>query len=221
MGRHTQLVHSMAHMREYYNLTTLHHYSRDDIMEILDSYFNFIVVRHPFDRLVSGYKDKLAGVNHIFEHSLGSKILGLLRPDEDPAKIKLGKGVTFREFVQYLNIYGERNQHFRVYQDMCHPCLINYDYVVKLETQGNDADYLINEKLSGYGSHRTLNQHSTRGGAADYFSGWKSLPEFDNVTAEGVEELVGVYEQDIHMFGYAVQRQNGHVGIKCGEDSCC
>ena len=179
-----------------------------------------MVVRHPLDRLASGYKDKLAGNNKMFEHSLGQKILRMMRPNESEMFIKSGKGVTFQEYLTYLVKIHMTNRHFKNYQDICHPCVIQYDYISKLETYNEDANYIINNHLSGIGAEDTVSRNYTRPRARES----KHVEEYDNIPSQLLHEVAAVYAKDMNMFGYSIKKQDKQVMALCGEANvadCC
>ena len=214
-------LHSHGHLRNHYNLTYLNTYSKEDILHMLKKYFLLMVVRHPLDRLISGYRDKLAGNNTVFEKGLGKRVLRRFRPQASQDVIKQGWDVTFREFIQYITTSRTLDSHFAGYQSQCFPCLIQYNYIAKLETQHVDAPYIINNYLSGYGADDTSNLHSNRGGA----SRWKALPEYDGLSVDELDTLATMYTLDMHMFGYHVQKYNGTMYGSCGidlsQEDCC
>ena len=124
-------VHGMRYMREQFNITQLKTHNHSDILEKLQTYYAFVVVRNPLDRLVSGFKDKLHNPtgNKYYERGLGSKILRALRPSATESEIQTGKGVTFQEYVTHVTNVHMNDQHFENYQDHCQPCIIDFDYI--------------------------------------------------------------------------------------------
>ena len=60
---------------------------------------------------------------------------------------KTGSGVTFGEFLQFIVDEGRDgllNRHWMSINDMCHPCLVKYNYIAKLETINEDSNVLLN-----------------------------------------------------------------------------
>ena len=113
-----------------------------------------LVVRHPFERLLSAYRDKLEnsvarrehGTLHFYE-KYGSKIVRKYRnenfkpPGEDQVIRTMGipgpAGIepTFREFVEYLidtdlGSYGD--DHWMPYYLFCTPCSLKYHIISKV-----------------------------------------------------------------------------------------
>ncbi|XP_011164292.1 carbohydrate sulfotransferase 11 isoform X2 [Solenopsis invicta] len=134
---------------------------------VLNASRRLLVVRHPFERLLSAYRDKLensvAGREHgtlHFYRKYGSKIVRRYRkenftgPRADQVIRREGvpppAGVepTFREFVDYLietdlGSYGD--DHWMPYYLFCTPCLVKYDIIAKVESLWRDQVYAINK----------------------------------------------------------------------------
>lgn len=119
----------------------------------------FIIVRHPFERLVSAYRDKLAGFTRN-EHYLAMRkhIIATYRENEEENSLI----PTFRESIDFVldeleKLNGadasksERKRdslidgHFMPYSSRCLPCVMDYDVIIKFETLEEDSKYLIEE----------------------------------------------------------------------------
>ena len=122
-----------------YGLQKMEHLnSTVDILYRLENYYKFLVVRHPLERLYSGYVDKLHGSNKYYELQLGTKIVKLFRNKPSNSSLINGDDVTFDEFVKWViltlnskNMY--KDPHWQTFTSLCHPCAISYDYIAKLE----------------------------------------------------------------------------------------
>ena len=210
-------------MQRRFHINPLREYNTSDIIHRLQKYFKFLVVRHPLDRLVSAYIDKLVHDNHVYQTSMGTDILKRYRISVDNKTLEQGKGVRFSEYIRYIIEYMPQDGHFTDMQSQCFPCEINYNYIAKLETQNSDALHIINEKLSGYGSDALYNVHHTGGGAHL----GKELSEFENITAQELEDLSYIFYEDLDIFGYSFDRnqRSGVVKALCGQSSsqynCC
>ncbi|XP_011701472.1 PREDICTED: carbohydrate sulfotransferase 11-like [Wasmannia auropunctata] len=134
---------------------------------VLNASRRLLVVRHPFERLLSAYRDKLensvAGREHgtlHFYRKYGAKIVRKYRrenfteprPDQvirrEGVPPPTGKEPTFREFVDYmietdLGSYGD--DHWMPYYLFCTPCLVKYDIIAKVESLWRDQVYAINK----------------------------------------------------------------------------
>ena len=97
------------------------------------------MVRHPFDRVLSAFCDRiLRGCSH----QAKTHIPGILRS----TKLKYDeKGCvssfpTFKQFVEYIisDRGKDSDPHWLRYSVACAPCLVSYDAIVKLETTEED-----------------------------------------------------------------------------------
>ena len=89
-------VHKDEKMEEY-GLRRLNAFRKEEIHKILASYYKFMVVRHPFERLVSAYRNKFEDKTHVKPHF---HVEDIIAQDH-------GTEVTFSKFVKYLMaIYG-------------------------------------------------------------------------------------------------------------------
>ena len=107
--------------------------------DILQSdYFTFTVVRHPFDRVLSAYRDRiLKGCTYQAKTHI-PKMLGSSAVKYDK-KGCVSTFPTFRQFVEYIiTDKGRDADHWNRYSVACAPCLVSYDAIVKLETSEED-----------------------------------------------------------------------------------
>ncbi|KZC14001.1 Carbohydrate sulfotransferase 11 [Dufourea novaeangliae] len=176
-----------------------------------------LVVRHPFERLLSAYRDKLensvAGREHgtlHFYRKYGGKIVrkyrdkNFKRPRDDqvirqqdlpqPAGIE----PTFREFVQYListdlGSYGD--DHWMPYYLFCTPCIVHYDIVAKVETLWRDQIYAIH-KLGLQEVIKPRWRHN--GGYSN-----ASRIYFSQLSRDMVEKLYDKFKLDFELFDYS------------------
>ena len=110
------------------------------------NYTSFIIVREPFERILSGYRDKIEA-DVPFYRPLVCQIAG-----------KLGKRkgcfATFSQFVDYIieEIKNENplNEHWSPYSSFCSVCVINYTFVLHFETLSEDESYLIQQVRSTF-----------------------------------------------------------------------
>ncbi|XP_050459280.1 carbohydrate sulfotransferase 9-like [Cataglyphis hispanica] len=134
---------------------------------VLNASRRLLIVRHPFERLLSAYRDKLensvAGREHgtlHFYRKYGAKIVKKYRrnnftkprPDQviqrDDIPSPAGVEPTFREFVDYvidtdLGSYGD--DHWMPYYLYCTPCLVKYNIIANVESLWRDQVYAINK----------------------------------------------------------------------------
>ncbi|KAK4328001.1 hypothetical protein Pmani_001572 [Petrolisthes manimaculis] len=118
----------------------------------LRTYTKFLLVRHPMERLVSAYRNKLvrnSTSSTDFKKRFGISILKKYRKGQGHLNESTsGHGVTFSEFVSYLTDTGKANywtlnEHWAPYLELCHPCTIKYNIIGKYETLEEDAEYIL------------------------------------------------------------------------------
>jgi len=132
---------------EKYNkyLRTLDTYSIPGIIYRLKNYASLLVVRNPFDRLLSAYRSKFMSGNVYFDQVYGTVIRERYRIDSMNRSV-----VLFEEFVQYLIDLGTgtkefSNPHWVPINQLCLPCLVDYKYVGKLETLQDDMKHIFQQ----------------------------------------------------------------------------
>ena len=215
-----------------YGILKLGDLSVEKIRHILENYYKVLVVRHPLERISSGYIDKLqSGSDLPWQQKFGSRVMNWVRGDSmifEDIEAKEGKGIQFQEFVEYLMFHpkDQLNEHFAPYQHLCRPCDIAYDAIVKLETHDVDSYDIIAHRLEGRGLKTKVNTVS--GGPQTNRIGGREMIEYRNLSYQQLGYLVDVYEEDMEMFGYTWERKSlGEVVGTCdrgsykGANTCC
>ena len=111
--------------------------SQNEVLEA--DYYTFTVVRHPFDRVLSAFRNRILNgctwqaKKHIPKIIQKNK----LKYDQKGCVVTLP---TFRQFVDYILFSKSRriDPHWSTYASGCAPCLVNYDAILKLETSEED-----------------------------------------------------------------------------------
>ena len=187
-----------------------------------DEYLKFIIVRHPFDRLLSVYKNKF--VDEIYSPMLYREIISKLQ-HRKRANISSEERPTWEEFLTYLpeNRADEdvhsKNIHWRTQVNLCYPCQIKYDLVMKLETIDVDVVPVIN-RLAG--DIDTYNSQGLRKRQTSNASVKANTASFTNLPRDVLEKLKRRYEDDFRLFGYSYS-QDGHTNceIQSNGKTCC
>ena len=175
-----------------------------DLASAVRSSLVFTIVRHPFDRLVSAYRDKFELARkyaYIFQH-YASSILAVSDPDPSGRGHHLRRP-TFSEFVTYLlrTPVSEYNDHWVPYWLHCHLCQLEYDVIGKMETLREDIQF-ITERSGLKEVNVTLpwaNRKSSSKGQDNV-----SLEYFKQLTRSQVMELYDIFRPDFEMFDYDV-----------------
>ncbi|XP_060080462.1 carbohydrate sulfotransferase 11-like [Ylistrum balloti] len=204
--RPEDLKHNEVHFKYRKRLRVLSTYSVSGIRHRLRNYRKFMFVREPMERLLSAYRDKFAGVG--LEDKTFQKIaddIWNIFHEDSPLNGHVQKGgITFLDFVKYLvemNTLQKANfrfdEHWERQSKLCYPCQINYDYIGKYSTLGEDAEYILQHiGLSQYSFPKRsvfYNDSKTNDMLESYFS---TIPSYYR------KQLHKVYETDYRLFNY-------------------
>ncbi|EDO44982.1 predicted protein [Nematostella vectensis] len=194
-----------VHNRSLGYFRYLNEYSPTEIVHRLKNYYKFLFVRHPYERLVSAYRNKfIDSYNYtLFKQLYGRRIIKHFRRNPDQRSLKTGEGVSFTEFVSYLLASDSEfsDRHWQQYDLLCRPCLIYYDYVGKFENLRSDADDLL--RLLGV-EDRVQFPHNMSSG---YKTSSSHLAKqyFRQLPLELKDRLRKLYKHDLNMFGYSAE----------------
>uniref|UniRef100_A0A3B3I192 Carbohydrate sulfotransferase n=1 Tax=Oryzias latipes TaxID=8090 RepID=A0A3B3I192_ORYLA len=159
----------------------------------LKHYTKFLFVRDPFVRLISAYRDKMLNYDQYFFKGYTD-----LPYNHEVAK-KNGLRPSFYNFIQY--ILDPRTQtyafepHWRQMYRLCHPCLIEYDFVGHQESLQEDAQELL--KMLKMENDIKFPPSYANMTSADSVMYW-----FQSVPVEDRRKLYRIYEEDFQLFGY-------------------
>jgi len=153
---------------------------RSEQKKVLKESTKFLVVRHPFDRIISAYTGKIANpmAKPRFYRDLQKEIVADYREDQSDKSPP-----TFAEYIRYLLDLTddiETPKDWKVvdcvqaYYSVCAPCDVKYDVIIKLETHDEDTEYLIRKRnLTELQEPFTMWKHNSKGlnsiGDYDYY----------------------------------------------------
>jgi hypothetical protein len=227
-------VHRQNELRSI-GLEFLHKFPEEEQKKILETYLKVMTVRHPLDRAISAYVDKFVAsklrdpiikcIDHINKN---------YRDKQNQIKLKKGvntipSGVTIQDFVNLvLDPTSPYNPHWDMAFNLCHPCAIQYDCVIRTETIAEDAQYILEILSQGLDSPLELEiVHTRTNNTVDDVTDptfAKVLENFEKIPKYQLEQLKEVYKHDMEVFGYdfdvhsreAVCAYDKHVN-----DLCC
>ncbi|XP_060079762.1 carbohydrate sulfotransferase 11-like [Ylistrum balloti] len=169
----------------------------------IKSYRKIIFVREPLERLLSAYRNKFMEKSEYFHKRFGRRIVRRYRKNPSASSVELGNDVKFIEFIKYITdsstIMKEGfNEHWAHYSGLCHPCLIQYDYVGKYETIDQDIDQIlrdlhIDDAIQFPARGATYKRKKTKDTMADFYG---KIPPFH------LKLLWKIYVNDYKLFGY-------------------
>jgi len=178
--------------------------------------FSFLITRHPFERALSGFRDKFLinekssemvvflarkyrknGRNIVKKYRKSTPSKSEYQHDDVP---------SFREFIEYLldQTVFSLNIHWIPIYNLCMPCHVNYDLIGRKETIDNDADVI----LKTIEIEETLPMsHVTLGKGSD-----QTLEEyFAELDKDLLERLYKFYEMDFLLFNYTIDDYYSYV----------
>lgn len=198
-------VHSRNYLRNK-NIRPLEDYYPGDIRYRLDNYFTFMVVRHPLDRVVSAFRDKMdLNDPQTNDHwmFIQREIIQRYRTGENYTRVKnltelAYSPIGFQEFVRYALNHFPTDRHWRTFYESCLPCTIRYDKIVKMETMEKDADDVL--QIMGIPADQRKIPHFNSNGGERSSEMYKSY--LKSLTNKDMGDLLAVYNTDMQLFGY-------------------
>ncbi|RXG68346.1 Carbohydrate sulfotransferase 11 [Armadillidium vulgare] len=190
-----------------------------NILEINNNKLKFFIVRHPFERLLSAYRDKLEKVvfqspqrheTEFYYEKYGKRIVEKYRTKNPTSEAQsgsvgevgksLGIEPTFREFVTYLadlDLSRQAEEHWIPYYLYCTPCFIDYDIIAKFETLYEDQVFII-AKSNLQDKISPKWKRLSKGGRTSYVA----EKYYSTLSKELLLKLYDKYKLDFDMFDY-------------------
>ena len=116
-----------------------------------------------------------------------------------------GSRVTYSEFLQFVvdeGRYGLISKDWMSIHDMCHPCLVKYNYIAKIETINPDSTFLLHRISNQFfelpEKHLSTKEDSmTDANFKDIFQRY-----YASVPKEVLDGIRKLYALDFELFGY-------------------
>ena len=182
-------------------------YSYEEQVYRLKNYFKFLVVRHPFVRLLSVYKDAIIKESFLSEFGKYLKV-------NSSSYVKNITLVQFLEMV-YRTSDALPNNHWKTYEMMCHPCAVNYDHVIYMESIHDDLDPVL-DWMTDHGERPTLQGSNVTG--LDFRRQKQKISKtLQGIDSDVIKGLIDIYSRDSAVFGYT---WNDETEIGCDQCVC-
>ena len=175
--------------------------SIQQIQEILEmrKILSLSFVRHPFERLVSAYHDRILRKNILREYGYDT---WYHKNHSFPAFVDLILGENKNSNCFRFNDIGclKINQHWRPFSVECPYCNIKFDVIGRMSTFNEDFKYII--KKSHLESLIPLSSITEALHSSKVDSKERTKVLFSQLARNKIEELHKMYETDFKMFGY-------------------
>ena len=175
----------------------LNEYSASEIAVRLKTYYKFLFVRDPFERLASAYRNKFVEHYNLtyFQRVYGRYIIKKFRKNHSKSK-----RITFEEFINYI-LEGKANvmnKHWKLFDELCRPCLVWYDFIGYLEDIEQDSNDVL--KILGLNDRVVFPVNISSGYRVP--SSVLMTNYFSKLPRSYKERLYNKYRYDFEMFGY-------------------
>ncbi|XP_065085055.1 carbohydrate sulfotransferase 11 [Ochlerotatus camptorhynchus] len=195
--------------------------STGELNDYLSNTISFLIVREPFERLVSAYRNKLEGCRNKYYKLLGEQIVKRfrkkLKEGSKPALHKYPKGPTFREFLEFLVAHyksgGRFDEHWSPVYSFCTPCSINFTLIAKVETFQRDSEYIIRQAGLETLLLNKLPRSRLRSITNRAASNTRNLTPryFSQIDERLLTEVLEIYQLDFELFGYNSTKYYSYV----------
>uniref|UniRef100_A0A8C7E9V5 Carbohydrate sulfotransferase n=1 Tax=Nothoprocta perdicaria TaxID=30464 RepID=A0A8C7E9V5_NOTPE len=170
--------------------------------EFLSNYTKVMFTRHPLERLVSAYRDKLLHSEPFYSITVANEIRAMFRKNNNSSE-----KVSFQEFVNFI-ITKQPNAldiHWKPMFLLCDPCNIHYDVLGKYETLGLDSEHV----LKIIGAPESMHYPSLKRYSSEKrTTGDITLEYFRQLSSEQIEKIKKVYQLDFFLFNYSMKYED-------------
>ncbi|NXK20672.1 CHST9 sulfotransferase, partial [Arenaria interpres] len=166
--------------------------------DFLKNYTKVMFTRHPLERLVSAYRDKLLHSEPYYSDTVANQIRAMFRKNKNSSE-----KVSFQEFVNFIIAKppDSLDIHWKPMFLLCDPCNIHYDILGKYETLGLDSEHV----LKVIGAPESLQYPSLkRYGSEKRTNGYITLEYLRQLNSEQIEKINKLYHMDFLLFNYTM-----------------
>ncbi|GLH08403.1 Carbohydrate sulfotransferase, partial [Gryllus bimaculatus] len=191
---------------------------------------SFLIVRDPFERLLSAYRNKFEGLRNRFYRKLGREISSRqprraspppAPPAPHPNAVDSSgdapdprlPGPTFEQFVDHVIATGLRahkpkfDEHWAPYYRFCTPCHVNFTVIAKVETLSRDEEYIIDRAGLRGALLAAARRRERPRKVTNRARGAKATADlvaryYATLTRGQLRDLYRIYGTDFDLFGY-------------------
>ena len=211
-GGNPKTSHTPEYMKKF-GITALRDYKESDRERMVRTFTKAIVVRHPFDRLKSVYQDKFVKRHYLDTTKYGKALVKYRQNKSDHYK-----HMYFNEFLQSILNENQLVSHWDTYNNVCSPCYVKYDYIIRVETIGRDLP-LFNEEILRDEWEEVVVDNTEPETVTVVENVRAEIPEFQQVNDTLYKQLLEAgYGRDMAIFGYQFDKSSSTT--TCGTVCC-
>ena len=191
------------------------------------SFTRAVFVRHPFERLASAYKERIATLPkdriqpEPYYDGIRQRICRQYARF-DSTRHRMSKGnpcaefiPSFEHFVQYILMNTETaagvarmDGHWKPYTVVCQVCKFQYNFIGRYETFDDDFTFLLKRlNVSDWDNRK-------RRGASGHTK-WQYQQLFSSLSDELICQLKRLYNDDFHFFNYRLEEYVNRTALIC------
>ncbi|NXJ65721.1 CHST9 sulfotransferase, partial [Rostratula benghalensis] len=193
----SEIEHDLIHQTSV--IKRLVTYPPDIKQDFLNNYTKVMFTRHPLERLVSAYRDKLLHSEPFYSVTVANEIRAMFRKNKNSSE-----KVSFQEFVNFITAKPPNTLdiHWKPMFLLCDPCNIHYDILGKYETLGLDSEHVLRvigapESLHYPNLKRYSSEKRTNGDI--------TLEYLRQLNSEQMEKIKKLYHMDFVLFNYTMK----------------
>lgn len=188
-------------------------------LNMIQDYYKFVIIRHPLERLVSGFRNKIeppfSDMSVRFPNYIKLTILQRFRNAEFEkwmdSKTKYNLSVTFEEFIQYYvnSDLTKINPHLKPVIHTCHPCRVRYNFYGNFRTYSQDALMAMQHLHIDSKFYRNKSLHSSSQQTSSYLGQY-----YDQLSDALKVRLFWKLREELEFYYMLYPRErNSHVAV--------
>jgi dermatan 4-sulfotransferase 1 len=177
-------------------------FNDSDVIRRLNEYFTFTFVRHPLDRLLSAFEDKVnpSALQKQYTVRYVPDMIRLCRQGAKNISVEQRKkNVTFEEFLCYVSKEhtDKLDRHWAPYDQICDFCApqLNYDFIGDFEYMKEEAEFVLHrlgvKDVAYPAGYRTDKQRRDR-----------FVQAYSAISKKTLKAIHERFRRDFEMFGY-------------------
>ena len=170
---------------------------------MLNNFYKFMIIRDPFERLVSAYRNKfIKPVGYYTE--ISKRIIEKYRFNKTKT-VEIGlEDVSFTEFVRHvIDTHKPRNDHhWRQVKNVCWPCSVKYDFIGSTDTLGRDVTHIMRQIHANETKY-----HVTQKSSFLIKTKLATARLFKEVPKKYFDQLLALRKTNFELFGYPLPDQ--------------